>query len=424
MLLVCRRQILLFLLSSIAIGLPKHLDAKEALTTWNLISKLRFRGGLRIFWNIYGRDNDKNQQQAIDRGMEVATTIGTYSDYRGNQKENIYNFLDRSNRQNPWNKPTFFDKTVKQNLENIDSKSSILVHDIEFDFEKDPQKAWQNEKIRRDAKSSNFKDFADRYYQEWAKWYTKPCQLAKKVHPHKPIGIYGPQLFNRDFWGFTETVEKLEQAHRNDLKLWQHIDPYVDFYAISTYIFYDLPDSVYYVAANIEENYRRSLKFGKKPIYAYVWLKYHPSNQKLSEQEIAPYLAEASAVLPTFAGAKGVVLWGWEPEKDGPYYQRLPMFTNSLNRLADLSAKIAKAKLIIDRPAHELWREKLPLVRKLKVSNSEWVVMAAYPWQDARDRKIVRTTCGSKIIDLEIEGKHTEIYYLKSGVLRKIPLAG
>ncbi len=166
----------------------------------------------------------------------------------------------------------------------------------------------------------------------------QPCQSYKKFIRVTDRYLW-TATFQSRFLGLYWFRGKLNQAHSSDLKLWKYIDPYVDFYTVSTYIFYDLPDSIYYIAANIEENYRISRKFGKKPIYAFVWLKYHSSNPKLSEQELAPYLAEASAVIPFFSGAKGVVLWGWEPEKNGPYFQKMPNFINSLNRLSDLSAK-------------------------------------------------------------------------------------
>ena len=107
----------------------------------------------------------------------------------------------------------------------------------------------------------------------------------------------------------------------------------------------------------------------------HIWLRYHDSNKKLAGQELAPYLVEAMAVLPYFCGAKGVVLWGWEPKQKGQYYQTLPVFADSVGRVSDLSAKLAKAELIIDEPAHVLWKAKRPLVRKLNLSGEEWVVM-------------------------------------------------
>jgi hypothetical protein len=414
---VNRRKFLYLLSSATLIFTSRDSNADGTPVPWEAIRKIDMKGGLKVFWNVYGGDNKKNQRSAAEHGLKISDILNTFVDYPGGQKENIYNFLEK-NRQNPWLKPAFFEKTVRKNIKDAERDGIILVHDIEFEFSKDVERAWRNPSIRKSANAKNLQDFSEKYYREWASWFYLPCKWSKQMNPSKPVGIYGPQVFDRDYWGFTRPSE-LEKGHQLDLKLWKHIDPYVDFYVASIYVFYDLPDSIYYMAANVEENYRRSRQFGKKPLYTYVWLRYHPSSQKLSEQEIAPYLAEAMAIVPFFTGAKGTVLWGWEPKATGQYYHNLPIFMNALGRVADLSAKMASAQLIIDRPAHELWLNKQPLVRKYKVSASEWVIMAVFPWQEESDRKIVATNCGSQSVKLEIRGKHTEIYHFKAGVLRR-----
>ena len=135
-----------------------------------------------------------------------------------------------------------------------------------------------------------------------------------------PVGLYGPQPFRRDYWGVAgKSAKQIYGTHLNDAKLWKYIDPHVDFYVASVYVFYDDPGSIYYIAANVEENYQRTRQYGNKPVYAYEWLRYHNSNKKLAGQELAPYLVEAMAVVPYFCGAKGVVVWGWEPGQKGQY---------------------------------------------------------------------------------------------------------
>ena len=69
----------------------------------------------------------------------------------------------------------------------------------------------------------------------------------------------------------------------------------------------------------------------------------------------------------------------WEPGRKGKYYANLPLFAQSLGRISDLSERLAKAELVIDEPAHMLWKEKRPLVRKFKLSAEEWVVLAVQP---------------------------------------------
>ena len=137
---------------------------------------------------------------------------------------------------------------------------------------------------------------------------------------------------------------------------------------------------------------------------------------------MADQYLEAVAVLPFFSGAKGVVVWGAEPDKKWPYYAGLPVFMNSLGRVADLSEKISRATLVIDEPAHLLWKEKRPLTRKLKVSDDEWIVLAANPWQKDAARSTVNVLCGKRTVRLEIEGGHTEIYHVLSGKATRKPL--
>ena len=104
----------------------------------------------------------------------------------------------------------------------------------------------------------------------------------------------------------------------------------------------------------------------------FSWDEVH-DEAELLEHAASDRLVEAMAVIPYFCGAKGVVVWGWEPGREGQYYQNLPLFAESLGRISDISDRLSKAELVIDEPAHVLWKEKRPLVRKLKLDEDEWV---------------------------------------------------
>ncbi len=428
------RRNFIYLLSSVAFGIGcQSSPAKSIYTPWSSIRSIKMKGNLKAFWNVYVGDHPFNYNQAEKHGFKSVQLSNTFVDYPNKQKENIDAFLLK-NDGNPWLKPPFFEKIIKRNIRNANVPgsggdfhtpgSAIYVHDIESIFEQDLKKLWSNPIVRESAKVSNFENFVEANYRQHASWLSLPCKWSKQLYPHKPVGIYGAQVFNRDYWGFVKssTPEKLQQKHQADLRLWKYIEPYVDFYIADVYMFYDLPDSIYYLAANIEENYRRSRKFSKKPLYAYFWLRYHESNEKMANQELPDYLVEAAAVLPFFTGAKGIVLWGYEPKSTGQPYRNLPVFVNSLGRVADLSDKIAKSQLIIERSAHELWRDQQPLVRKFKVSKNEWIMMATNPWQSEQDTMMVSTDCGTRSVKLEIQGKHTEIYHLQGSSLKRIPM--
>lgn len=388
--------------------------------SWDQIRRVPMSGGLRAFWNVGGGDKATNDREAAAHGFEMVDLLSTYSDYPGRQKENIQKSL-HTNRNNPWQKPEFFERIVKRNIEQRGNQGAIFVHDIEFGFEEDIDKAWADPVVRAASKATTREQFVGAYLREWASWFALPCRWAKERFPGTPVGIYGPQPFRRDYWGIAgKSATQIDGTHHSDAELWQHIDPFIDYYIASIYVFYDNPDSVYYMAANVEENVERTRRYGNKPLYAYEWLRYHNSNKKLAGQEVAPWLVEAMAVLPYFCGARGVALWGYEPKRKGQYYHTLPVFMTSLGRVSDLSAKIANAKLMADEPAHVLWKAKRPLVRRLHVAAGEWIVMAVNPWQAEEARSTVTLDCDGKPIELSIAGRHTEIYHIQSGRVARL----
>ncbi|MCU0875186.1 MAG: hypothetical protein MUE50_22880 [Pirellulaceae bacterium] len=109
----------------------------------------------------------------------------------------------------------------------------------------------------------------------------------------------------------------------------------------------------------------------------------------------------------------------WEPGRKGQYYANLPLFAQNLGRISDLSERLAKAELVIDEPAHVLWKEKRPLVRKFKLSDEEWVVLAVNPWQADDARSSTRATCGTKTVELPLVGRHTGIFEVRGDQVTK-----
>lgn len=398
-------------------------QAADAAATvpWSRIGAVDMRGGLSAFWNVRGGDDEANRRSAREHGFQIVDIVNTYADYPGRQRESISAFL-RGNRTNPWNKPPFFERIVRRNIA-AKSGGAIFVNDIEFSFEEDADAAWEDPAARAASGVRTKAEFADAYYREWASWFYLPCKWARELHPGQPEGLYGAQPFRRDYYGIAgKTAQQIDGTHASDARLWQYIDPYVDFYVASVYVFYDRPDSVFYLAANVEENHQRTRRYGDRPLYAYFWLRYHDSNRLLRGQELAPYLVEAGAAVPYFCGARGVVLWGSEAAHKGQYYRNLPLYVASLRRVAGLSETIGRATPASDEPAHVAWRERRPLVRKLRVSESEWVLLAANPWQDEVSTSTLRAACGPRTYSLDVRGRHTEIYHAQGASVRRLPL--
>jgi len=388
-------------------------EPPSAAPSWNHVRSVEMQGDWKVFWNVGGGDRRSNNREAVDRGFRLVNLLGTYADYPGRQKENIAHAL-KDNRTNPWKKPDYFERIIRRNIARAGRDGDIFVHDIEFQFEEDIDKAREDAQARAASGVKSKAEFAEAYMQEWATWFWLPCKWTKEVRPDMPVGLYGPQPFRRDYWGVTgKSAQQIDGTHHSDAELWQYIDPHVDFYIASVYVFYDNPGSIYYIAANVEENYQRTRRYGNKPVYAYEWLRYHNSNKKLAGQELAPYLVEAMAVIPYFCGAKGVVVWGWEPHRKGQHYHNLPLFAESLGRISEMSDRLSKAELVVDEPAHVLWKEKRPLVRKLKLAEAEWVVMAVNPWQAEDARSTLTVSCGANTVELPLVGRHTGIFQVR-----------
>ena len=388
--------------------------------SWGQIRRVPMSSGLRVFWNVSGGDNATNYREAAAHGFEMVDLLNTYADYPGKQKENIRTAL-AANRINPWRKPEFFERIVRRNIADRGGQGAIFVHDIEFPFEENADVAWADPVVRVSSGAGTRELFAAAYFREWASWFALPCRWAKERFPRQPIGLYGPQPFRRDYWGLSgKSAQQIDGTHRTDAELWQYIDPAVDFYIASVYVFYEEPGSIYYLAANIEENDERTRGNGNKPLYAYEWLRYHDSNKKMGNRELSPWLVEAMAVLPFFSGARGLVLWGSEPKLKGQYYQTLPLFMNSLGRVSDLSDKIAAAQRMPDEPAHQLWSEKRPLIRRLRVAADEWLVLAVNPWQAPGQNSTVKVALDGRCVELELRGRHTEIYHCQGANLKRL----
>ncbi len=398
---------------------------------WEPIRSVKMQSGLRAFWDVNG--TNAHRDEALRHGFSPVLLMNDYSDYVGKHKRSILKFLESQDHpNNPWNRPEYFEEIVRQNIERADKnrdvrsvRPSIFVHDIEFDFEQDIEKAWADPVVKAASGTKTFRKFRDAYLAKWAEWLWLPCEWGKEVFPDLQTGLYGPQPFRRDFWGIAgKDTKQIDGTHALDGELWKYIDPHVDFYVASIYLFYDTPGSLYYIASNVEENVNRTRKYGNKPVCAYSWLRYHGSNKELGNRELDPWLADATAVIPYFYGARGNVLWGWEPKSDDKaLYKNLQIYTESLGRIADLSDKFAKAKPVAnDKLAHVLWKEKRPLLKRLQVDGSkdEWIVLAANPWQAEDETSPLHILCGNRRYTLELQGRHCDIFHITQGQVKRL----
>jgi hypothetical protein len=404
------------------LGQSTAAPSADPLAGWENIRSVTMAGGLRAYWDVNGAP--LHQVEALKHGFDPVNLLGDFSDYPGKQQRNIDHYLKKNGpvATNPWDMPDFFEEIIRQNVGVIANKpdlvadqKSIFVHDIEFAFEQDIAKAFADPATKKASGTSSLAEFREAYLAKWAEWFWLPCKWGKEALPDLPTGLYGPQPFRRDYWGIAgKDAGQIDGTHALDADFWKCIDPHVDFYVASIYVFYDDPGSIFYIASNVEENYKRTRSFGNKPVYAYSWLRFHNGNKELAGLELKPWIADAMAVVPYFYGAKGNVLWGWEPQsKESKLYGNLPVFTDSLGRVADLSEKIASATPAADDAiAHVLWKEKAPLLKRLQVSDDEWIVLAMNPWQNEEAACELKISCGTRSFTLELQGRHCDIFHI------------
>lgn len=374
--------------------------------SWEDLPVLYFKGGLNAYWQVYDWTGT-NQDIAYRHGFRSISLVDPYSNRAEGAKERID---VEPGARNPWAKPARFERVMKADINRVPGEGAYVL-DIELPFELSAKAAWENESARKKSWAKSQASFEKQYLSEWATWYTKPLQWAREAHPKSRLGVYGLSPFRRDWWGISgKNTDEIRSSHADDKKIWSYVEPYVDFIIADVYVPYALPEAIYYIAANIEWNRRQT--DSEKPIYAYEWMRYHESNSKENNRELDSYLVEAMAIVPYFSGASAVVLWGHEPQLrpgDGRPYRQLPLFMKSLARVAGLSEQIGAGRLVIDEPAHDVWRSRKPLIRRVEVTKSECLFLVIDPVQDELATSTHPVTCDSRHFNLQTRGKHVTL---------------
>jgi hypothetical protein len=393
-------------------------------SSWDSMKPFTMKGDLHAVWGVIA--GPANEDQARAHGMEVMDFGNAYSAYK-NPTTGLNENLDLSH---PWTKrdpamQELFQKTIQQNVR-AGRGNPIYTTDIEIGFRYGPADAFKDPAIRALAGTEDYATFVDLYQREAATWTTIPTELARELNPGVRIGTYGPQAF-APAGNILSANPKVVVDHYQRFSLaYKYIDPSVEFHTASTYLDWDYgAGAPYYMQANVETNVYYASLLGNKPVYAYFWPRYENSKLPTDGQLVPDFVMESAAIAPYFVGAKGTVMWGFEPKTaDRQPYLNMPGYMDGLRRVAAFSEKISKAAVIApDAPAYELFQKKLPLVRKLKISDTEWLVMALNPFQDDAVESTLPVTLGPEKVELKLNGKHTEIYHLQAGQLDRITTA-
>jgi hypothetical protein len=128
-LLTIRRAVLVVAaIGAIFLVLASNYTRAGARKGWSELPTITMHGGLRVYWRVY-TDKGNYQEHAEAHGFLPLTEVGTYSDYPGNQRQSIGNFLGQANR-NPWNKPSFFERVIRRNIDQHPSTGTYVHYPI------------------------------------------------------------------------------------------------------------------------------------------------------------------------------------------------------------------------------------------------------------------------------------------------------
>ena len=117
-------------------------------------------------------------------------------------------------------------------------------------------------------------------YQRYYRGFTEAYRLVKEIRPNATVGYYGFPI--RDYWNRNASWRQKNRGLDTLISQFDAVFP-------SVYDFYnnrlsDKSDSLY-VADNIKEALLMGQRIGR-PVYPFVWHRYHPSNKKVGRQLI------------------------------------------------------------------------------------------------------------------------------------------
>lgn len=159
--------------------------------------------------------------------------------------------------------------------------------------------------------------------------YVRVAEIAHEIAPNASIGIYG-LIPCREYWGLvardSKKLSDWNECNRQAAKIAEHVVVLFP----SLYTFYDNPASWDVYAKGMLSAARRY----NKPVYAFLWPEFHPSNRLLGGKNIEAKFWRHQLELCRGL-ADGVVIWGgWQEQwrDDAPWWLETREFLASLNR--------------------------------------------------------------------------------------------
>lgn len=153
--------------------------------------------------------------------------------------------------------------------------------------------------------------FKQTFEAEAQKFFLATLAECKRIRPQATWGVYA--LPFRSYWDYRDEEKAATLREHNDDLAW--LWPVVDFIAPSIYCFYKSCESGCentpaedraYIEANLAEALRVA---DGKPVYAYIWGKYHSSNPTYGSQFLNEVNLTNRFQIPFEMGLDGVILF-------------------------------------------------------------------------------------------------------------------
>jgi hypothetical protein len=277
---------------------------------------------------------------------------------------------------------------------------NLIALDVERirDADRDILTLKANANIAAQYRNLSDNQFLDRYKRDLQNLYTAPITYLKNkgIGPETQIGSYSdvPIRGNFNNWLGLKTFNWADYTTNTSSVLHIMRDSTsgdvggsfynnLNFLTPSCYYYYNYTDPLgkdylAYLLFVVEAN----RFWSNKDVIPFVWLRYHDSFNPTTPF-VPRFVAEATAIMPFFSGAKGLWLWEYPDETKQENFVTYEYFIAALHRLSQHKRFFeGNYELVIPQPAIENAKSQTAIWRGV-VKNSEILIAAQNPYANS-----------------------------------------
>ncbi|MES2517300.1 MAG: T9SS type A sorting domain-containing protein [Bacteroidota bacterium] len=265
-------------------------------------------------------------------------------------------------------------------------------------------------------------DFTERYKIDLGKLYAEPIKYLKanEIPSATRFASYSDApVKNSEFplnytWQEWQTADKVLNYYMVDSvskKVGGQFYQQNTFLAPSAYFCYEYSllkeyPNIAYQLFQIEANVARS----DKEIMLFEWLSYNKCQANSNygyNVNVKNYLIEAQAIMPFFAGAKGIWLWEGPITPDTLNYSSYEVYISSLYRLSQFKDFFTgNYRLIIPKSAYEHFQDRDPVWRGV-IKGNEILIAAINEYANDNEISELTVSYGGWSQKIQLQGKQT-----------------